>query len=207
MPRKALFSKEEITGKAFELVRQKGIEALTARDLGTALGSSSRPIFTVFENMDAVKVEVRNAASAFYDNYMDDVTDYVPAFKEYGRRLITFAKNEKNLFRLLFLDKEAEIGRIDAVARICVDAMKTDYGLNEEQGLTLLNHCWTFTCGIAVQTMTEAVNYSDDQINEMLGFQFISTLYFIKTGMQYFENVAPKHRNENNENITLKVNF
>lgn len=207
MPRKALFSKEKIVEKAFELVRKKGADALTARDLGAALGSSSRPIFTVFENMEAVKTEVRNAAKAFYDNYMADVTDYVPAFKEYGKRLIAFAKNEKHLFRLLFLDKDGEKGHIDPAARICVDAMKADYGLDEDQALNLLNLCWTFTCGMAVLTMTEAVNYTDNQINEMLGYQFISTLYFIKTGQQYFENIAPKHRNDNDEGMTLKVNF
>ena len=56
MPRKALFTKEEIVEKALDLVRRKGLDALTARELGAALGSSSRPIFTLYNNMEEVIV-------------------------------------------------------------------------------------------------------------------------------------------------------
>lgn len=40
MPRKALFTKEEIVAKALDLVRKNGHDALTARELGKALGNS-----------------------------------------------------------------------------------------------------------------------------------------------------------------------
>lgn len=62
MPRQALFTKEEMVAKALQIVRENGVEALSARSLGAALGSSSRPIFTVFRNMEEVEVEVRTAA-------------------------------------------------------------------------------------------------------------------------------------------------
>ena len=52
MPPKPKFTREEIVGTALDLVREKGIEALTARELGAKLGSSARPIFTVFRNME-----------------------------------------------------------------------------------------------------------------------------------------------------------
>ena len=37
------------------------MEALTARDLGERLGSSARPIFTVFRSMEEVQQETRKA--------------------------------------------------------------------------------------------------------------------------------------------------
>ena len=62
MPPKPKFTKEEIVTAALELVSEKGIEALTARELGVRLGSSARPIFTVFNSMEEVQEEVRAAA-------------------------------------------------------------------------------------------------------------------------------------------------
>ena len=54
MPPKPKFTKEEIVAAALELVSEKGIEALTARELGVRLGSSARPIFTAFNSMEEV---------------------------------------------------------------------------------------------------------------------------------------------------------
>ena len=48
MPPKAKFTREEIVEAAFSIVKADGFEALTSRALGTRLGSSARPIFTVF---------------------------------------------------------------------------------------------------------------------------------------------------------------
>ena len=62
MPPKPKFTKEEIVQAALELVSEKGMEALTARDLGARLGSSARPVFTVFQSMEEVQRQVRDAA-------------------------------------------------------------------------------------------------------------------------------------------------
>ena len=65
MPPKAKFSKEEIVASAVEIVRTHGSDALTARALGQALGSSPRPIFTVFQSMEEVRREVRLMRDTF----------------------------------------------------------------------------------------------------------------------------------------------
>ena len=44
MPPRAKFSREEIIKAGLDIVRENGLEALTARALGDKLGSSSRPI-------------------------------------------------------------------------------------------------------------------------------------------------------------------
>ena len=54
MAPKNKFTKEEIVGAAKELVREKGLSALTARELAKRLGSSPRPIFTAFRSMKEV---------------------------------------------------------------------------------------------------------------------------------------------------------
>ena len=69
MPPKPKFTREQIVEAALKIAADKGLKALTSRELGAALGSSARPIFTVFKNMEEVYVEVRKAALASFDDY------------------------------------------------------------------------------------------------------------------------------------------
>ena len=62
MPPKSKFTREEVIAAALELVSEKGMSALTSRDLGARLGSSARPIFTLFSSMEEVQEEVKKAA-------------------------------------------------------------------------------------------------------------------------------------------------
>ena len=62
MPPKPKFTREEVVEVALKLVSEKGMESLTARELGERLGSSARPIFTAFRNMEELTDAVRAAA-------------------------------------------------------------------------------------------------------------------------------------------------
>ena len=73
MPPKAKFTQKEIIKKAWDLVREQGIEGLSARELGKVLGSSPRPIFTVFEGMDEVKDAIKSQAITTYDKYIQAI--------------------------------------------------------------------------------------------------------------------------------------
>lgn len=64
MPPKPKFTREEVVDTAIELIKDKGIEALTARELGAKLGSSARPIFTVFRNMEELISDVRKSVQS-----------------------------------------------------------------------------------------------------------------------------------------------
>lgn len=55
MPPKSKYTKEEIVNVALNMVREKGADSLTARDLGARLETSARPIFTALENMEDLK--------------------------------------------------------------------------------------------------------------------------------------------------------
>ena len=56
MPRRYMFTKEEITEAALNITRRNGFSALTARSLGQELGCSSKPVFGLFDNMESVTV-------------------------------------------------------------------------------------------------------------------------------------------------------
>ena len=70
MARKEQISKQMILEGAFELVRQQGIEMLTARKLAAHIGCSTQPIFRVYSNMEELEKEVFVKAKTFYENYL-----------------------------------------------------------------------------------------------------------------------------------------
>ena len=90
---------------ALDIVRTEGFDALTARALGTKLGSSARPIFTVFSNMEEVQQSVTEAAKMLYKKYVRKGLSQSPAFKGVGTQYILFSINEPKLFQLLFYDR------------------------------------------------------------------------------------------------------
>lgn len=105
MPRKNMFTREQIVSSALELVREQGMEALTARGLGEKLGASSKPIFSWFRSMEQVQAAVMEAADQVYQTYLKSGMQEgkYPPFKAAGMAYIRFAKEEKQLFRLLFM--------------------------------------------------------------------------------------------------------
>ena len=200
MPRSAFFSKETIAAAGLEVIRRQGVEALTARSLSKQLGCSLSPIFTVFKDMDEIHIAVRQAAAALFDDYVKDLIDYQPAFKEYGMRLIRFAKQERNIFQLFFERGNSLLENAPATALNCLDEIKESYQLTDEQVLILYRQLWAFTCGIAVLATQSPDDYPEELISEMISTQFISTLSFLKSGRSV-KNVTPHLKVEGEKTI------
>lgn len=203
MPRSAFFSKEAIAGAGLEIVRLKGFEALTARALSKQLNCSLSPIFTVFKDMDEIQFAVKDAAYNLFSDYVKDVTDYTPAFKEYGVRLIRFAKKEQNIFHMLFLQKGTKRSTASTAALECLRGVKEGYGLEDSQMSVLFRQMWTFACGIALLATKSPEDYPEELISEMLTTQFTSTLVFLKSGKP-IENISP-HLKVKGEKETLDL--
>ena len=190
MPRSAFFSKKTIAAAGLEIVRKHGINALTARALSQQLGCSLSPIFTVFKDMDEIQTAVRQAAAALFADSVKDVFDYQPAFKEYGMRLIRFAKEEQNIFQLFFERGNSLLDNAPIAALNCLGNIKDAYQLTDDQILILYRQLWAFTCGVAVLATQSPDDYSEEMISEMISTQFLSTLSFLKSGKTVV-NVTP----------------
>ena len=187
MPRKAFFSKQEIIDKALVILRQQGPEAISARSLCKALGCSVSPLFTVYKNMDEIFSDLHAAAEKLFENYMADVSDYQPAFKEFGMRLVKFSREEPQLFHYLFLDKNSESIVADRKARECLQNIEGEYDLSEKQGLELYFQMWVFACGLSALCNKNPQKYSDSDISYLLSLQFSSVLTFLKSGREVLD--------------------
>lgn len=198
MPPKPRFTKKEVINAALELVSEKGIESLTSRDLGARLGSSARPIFTVFKNMEELQQEVRNAALKKYEGFVQKAINYTPAFKQFGMQMILFSIEEPKLYQLLFMTEKANAKNFDDIfddlgemAVTCIDVIQKDYGLTKQEAKALFQHVWIYTFGIGALCASRACQFSENEIIEMLGHDFIAMLMLIKSGRMNQPTVQP----------------
>lgn len=105
MPPACRFTREQIVAAALAITRERGFDAVTARAIADTLHSSSKVIFSAFSGMDDLLAATIDAADAQYRAYSADfVRDSAdPPYKAVGTAYIRFARNEPNLFHLLYM--------------------------------------------------------------------------------------------------------
>lgn len=191
MPPKAKFERGEIIDAALRVVREHGLEALTARSLGAALGSSARPVFTVFDSMEEVIREVEASAKKLYNGYISkalaDNDTSVPRFKMVGQQYILFAIREPKLFQLLFMKEMDSVPEFKYVLpvveenyNLILNSVKSEYGLDDNSALKLYKHLWVYSHGIASLCTMKMCTFSAEEIGEMMTEIFKSLLKEIR---------------------------
>lgn len=173
MPPRVKFSKDEITSAALEITRRNGIEAVTARDVGAELGVSSRPIFTWFDSMEQLKESVCEAAIDIWKNYLQQGLASPRPFLGTGKQYIRFAREEPNLYKLLFLS--APIGKtngaIEAIKMTMESAKASimkNYNLNEATANKFMRNMWLLTTTFATLIVTGSCPYSDEEMEQIM---------------------------------------
>ena len=187
MPPKFKFTREEIISAALEITRSEGFDAVSARSVAEKLSSSSKPLFSVFENMDELKKATVKAARGVYNSYVERGLREAPAFKGVGKSYIAFAAREPVLFRLLFMSEQSEkrdplktLPMIDDNYEKILSSVEDCYNLGMEKSQRLYRHLWLYTHGIATLIATGVCSFTNDEISEMLTEVCISLLKKIK---------------------------
>ncbi len=167
MPPKAKFTREQIRGAALELVRERGAGALTARALAEKLGSSPRPIFTVYSGMEQVLDDVRAEARKIYRDRLRGAA----TFRDTALRYILFAMDEPKLFSLLFMT-ERENAQVctmfdDGYGKALMSIQKR-YGVTERTAMKLCYHVWVYCHGAAALCVAKQSRISPREAAVML---------------------------------------
>lgn len=177
--------KAEIIKGAFNILEEFGIEGLNARSLAKVLGCSTKPIYFQFENMEALKgelktlaeqkyIEITNICRGKYDN------DYI----SYGMAYVTFAREEKHLFRYLYLSGREDKTRLqidDANYDDIIGAIKIRYSISEQQAKALHFDMAIYSYGLAVMVNTGFIELDDNEILKRLTVQGVSLKeYYVK---------------------------
>lgn len=173
MPPRPKFKKDEILDAAFSIARQEGIEKVTARELGARLGSSARPVFTVFENMEEVKKDVVSRSRELYGRYIEEALKQEKAFRAVGIAYVAFAMREPLLFQMLFMRKQEKVTGISSVLpeiddnyESILQSVQEPYGLSRPAAERIYQHLWTYTHGIATMCATNICKYTEEEIAE-----------------------------------------
>jgi len=189
MPPKPKFTREQIVDAALRIAAERGMKALTSRELGAQLGSSARPIFTIFNSMDEVCAEVRKAALTKFDEYAKKAESFTPVFKQIGLQWILFASEQPKLFRLLYMSENAQAQTFEDIfetlgdtAVRCIDVIQQDYALTKDDAMLLFKHTWVYTYGVCALISTGNCHFTPDEIQDMLSREFVAMLSLIKSG-------------------------
>ena len=193
MPPKAKYTREEITQIALDLVAARGLEALNARSLAAALGTSTRPLFTAFKNMGELIEEVHAAAMTRFENYARRLDPSAPAFKSVGMQMILFAAEQPKLFQMLFMSESRDstgsfddmFNRLGNTGTRCVDFIQRDYGLEKKEADLLFRSVWLYTFGICALIANGVCRYSEQEVSDMISLEFRSVIKLILSGKAF----------------------
>ncbi len=188
MPPKPKFTKEEIVQAALEIVSQKGAEALTAKELGEALGTSARPIFTVFTGMKEVQDEVRNAAMRRFEGFAKQKLPDMPLFKQVGMQMVLFGAREPKLYQLLFMRENRNavsfddvFGELGPTAETCIGLIRKEYGMSESEARLLFENVWIYSFGVGALCATRVCRFSEEKLGQMLSTEFRAMMLLVKS--------------------------
>lgn len=136
MPPKIRITREMILDAAYAIARQEGIEAVNARTVAERLGCSTQPVLYQFAHVKDVRREVCRMADEYHTAYLMQLPADENPMIALGMNYIRFAREERQLFRLLF--------QSDSLSGRGMTAMMDDPGLapmleifQQEAGLTL----------------------------------------------------------------------
>lgn len=167
------FTREEMVEAAVRVVREKGIDALTAKALASELGVSTQPVFTCFHTIEEAKREVRTAAERMYDSYMEEGIHMKVPFLGVGMQYINFAKEEPQLYRLLFLttSEDGSSSVMDALhhsQNLVRESLQQTYHIDAQTADRYYRDMWLVVHSLATLVVTGGCPYSEEEMGHIL---------------------------------------
>lgn len=172
MPPKVKFTKDEIVHAALNVARVKGLAAVTTRDIAAELSVSTRPIFTYFKSMAEVREAILHAAEKIYQEYLSvGLRESIP-FYGFGMQHLSFAREEPQLYRMLFLDSSAGKNRamtaLDHARSLVHDCVTKIYLMDGKTADRLIRDMWLVVHSLGTLIVTDGCSYALDEMGAIL---------------------------------------
>lgn len=185
MSRTVKINKEMIISSSYEFARKNGIEEFNARNIAKYIKCSTQPIYSCFTSIDELKQVVKAKALDKYHEYiLEGLKDKKP-FKGSGLAYIKFAREESNLFKLIFMDKinnkydDVEIDdkpHVDNQSELIAKTM----GISIEDASYIQLQSRIFVHGIASMIVSKTVEFDDEIISRLLNDYYFGIFEGIK---------------------------
>lgn len=172
MPPRIRVTKEEIVRTAVDILRENGVQAVNARAVAAALNCSTQPVFSNFATMEDLHRAIAEQADLLFREYMKQDTESgaYPPYKAAGMAYIRFAKEEKELFKLLYMcdrlgapiPENADLfNRMEAMVH-------HNTGLHSPNARLFHLEMWVYVHGIAVMFATGYLDLNWELVSQMI---------------------------------------
>lgn len=216
MTQRATFTKKMIVDAAFDLTRNEGWGAVSARSLARKLESSTMPLYSILKSMEEIEKAVRARAEVLLHEFQHrtytDPKLLDPLYQsQLGKTELTlldsavgyviFARDEPHLFRFLYVERpvtEKMAAAISPNGQVLPDAEAiggafdlVDQAAAARRDPTLLLH-WAFTHGLASLISSHVIDLSNQRISSLL----LRASSSFSLQEQFFKNLSKGVKNE-----------
>ena len=169
MPPRVKFQKEEIVLAALNVCRTKGIDAVTAREVAAELRVSPGPIFTWFATMDELKAEVYELAKDRFQEYIRRGLAGPVPFLGVWQQQLTFAREEPELYKLLFLTRPGGVsgGAMEAMRftrELARPSLMEIYNMDADTADKYFRDLWLVAFGFTTLAVTDDCPFADEEM-------------------------------------------
>ncbi len=173
MLKNAKVKKEDIINTAFEIVKQEGFDGLNVKKVTKILNCSVQPVYYHIGSIDNLKKEVQSKIYETYDNYLSKDLDKDKPYRRLGVNYIKFAKEEPQLFRIMFMTHTPSSLIHDENSYMDIlKYVEAATGLDDKKAINYHKHMWIYTHGIACMVAMGIATIKESEIEEMLTHEF-----------------------------------
>ncbi len=185
MPPRIRITREEIIETGLSLLRTEGAEAINARRIAAALGCSTQPVFSNFATMEELREAVTVAAYTLYSGFLQREVESgeYPTYKALGMAYIRFSREERELFKFLFMrDRTGEDLSPAPDFEEAVTLIMKANGISRESAARMHLELWAVVHGIGVMIATSFLPLDSATVSEMLSdvYQGLRVRYLVK---------------------------
>ena len=166
-------SGDVVIAKAVEMIRENGWDSINARSLAKELDMSTKPLYRLFKGMDEIKVGVYKEIYKEYDEFITHRVDNKNALITLCVAYVEFAKENKNLFKSLFLSNNLNWISIENVLdekwnQSTIINLVNKHGYTFEAAKDLFMHMWLYANGLATLIATNEIEIDSKEIIKRL---------------------------------------
>ena len=190
------FTKDEMLAAAVRVVRKSGVGSLTAQALAKELHISTQPVFTCFGTIGNLKSEAHIAAEKIFDSYIKEGLKEKIPFLGYRMKYFKFAKEEPQLYRMLFLEsnENSTLSGMKHAQDMLRPTLMKIYNINENEANRYFRDMWIASHGLATLLVTGSCPYSEEELQKIMTGFSVSLLKSIKEVKGFMQNDFDKDK-------------
>ncbi|WP_035290525.1 WHG domain-containing protein [Clostridium sp. KNHs214] len=173
MPPNIKINRDMVVHAGFELVRKRGFNCLNARSLAVKLNCSAKPLFRLYENMDACKAAIMKEVCNFYNTFMEQHIKQDDQLLTISVAYAELARAEHNIFEAMFVSNVNSPWSITDVLEAewnqgVIKQTMNKYNISRIRAKNLFRDTWLYTHGVATQIYGNAIILSTEEIKELI---------------------------------------